>query len=105
MEIELIEKKDQPLLSRIEVRFKIKHPNESTPKRDEIRGVLAEQLTVKKGTIIIDSMKSDFGRSETIGFAKLYQSEDKAKAIERKHILVRNKLITKESKKKTAKKE
>jgi ribosomal protein S24E len=35
MEIELMEKKDHPLLSRIEVTFKVKHPNETTPKRYE----------------------------------------------------------------------
>lgn len=105
MEIELLEKKDQPLLSRTDVSFRIIHPNESTPKRNDVRDGLAEQIDVKKGCIVIDNMKAVFGKSETIGFAKVYSTEKDAKAIERKHILIRNKLAVAETEKKEAKKE
>ena len=105
MEIELLEKKDHPLLSRVEITFKIKHPNESTPKRGEIREVLAEQMNVKKGCVIIDNMKAEFGRTETIGFAKIYSSDKDAKEYEREHILVRNKLTSAKKEKTEPKKE
>jgi ribosomal protein S24E len=45
-------------------------------------------------------MKAVFGKPETICFAKVYKSDADAKAIERKHILVRNKLATAEPKEK-----
>ena len=105
MEIELLEKKEQPLLARIDVSFRIKHPNESTPKRSDVREELAGQLNVKKGNVIIDNMKADFGKSETMGYAKIYKSEKEAKSLERKHILVRNKLISGKSKKEESKPE
>ena len=105
MELEVSEKKEQPLLARIEVSFRVKHPNESTPKREEVRAELAEKMNVTKGCIVIDNMKADFGKSETAGLAKIYKTENDAKTIERKHILVRNKLISKESKKSDSKKD
>jgi ribosomal protein S24E len=95
MEIELLEKKDQELLSRVDISFRIKHPNESTPKREEVRDELASQMNVKKGRIIIDHMEADFGKAETSGFAKIYKTEEDAKKIDRDHILVRNKLKAK----------
>ena len=94
MEIELIDKKDQPLLSRMDVTFRITHPHEHTPKRGDVREELASQLNVKKVNVIIDNMKAVFGKSETVGFAKIYKSDKEAKAIERNHILIRNKLMT-----------
>jgi ribosomal protein S24E len=92
MELEVIERKDSPLLSRVEVSFRVTHPKESTPKRSDIREELAIQLNVKKNCVVIDNMKAVFGKSETIGFAKIYSSDKLAKDIERKHILIRNKL-------------
>jgi ribosomal protein S24E len=103
MEIELLEKKDHPLLSRIEVSFKIMHPNESTPKRSDVRDGLAEHLNVKKGCVVIDNMKAVFGKSETLGFAKIYSNEKDAKDIEHKHILIRNSLATADKEKKEKK--
>jgi small subunit ribosomal protein S24e len=105
MEIELIEKKDQPLLSRLDVTFRITHPNERTPRRSDVREELASQLNVKKGNVIVDNMKAVFGKSETMGFAKIYKSEKEAKAIEREHILIRNKLISGKASKGEEKKE
>ena len=114
MEIEMLDKKDQPLFSRVDITFKITHPKERTPKRDVVREELATQLNVKKNSVIIDNMKAVFGKTETIGFAKIYKSETEAKAYEREHILVRNKLISgkvgagkekKEEKKEESKKE
>ncbi|MCK5560561.1 MAG: 30S ribosomal protein S24e [Thermoplasmata archaeon] len=105
MEIELLEKKDQPLLSRLDVTFRITHPNERTPRRSDVREELASQLSVNKGNVIIDNMKAVFGKSETMGFAKIYQSEKEAKEIEREHILVRNKLISGKSEKGAEKKD
>ena len=99
MEIEIIEKKESPLLSRIEVSFRIKHPKESTPKRNEIRDELATQINVKKNCVVIDNMKPVFGKAETIGFAKIYSSDKEAKELERTHILKRNKFEIGESKK------
>jgi len=38
----------------------------------------------------VDSLKTEFGKRETIGYAKIYETEERAKQIERAHIIERN---------------
>ena len=90
MEIDIESKKNNPLLNRTEVQFTVKHEGSSTPNREIIRNELADKLNAKKENIIINGFKSNFGKSETIGYAKVYSSINKAKDIERGHILKRN---------------
>ncbi|MDY6930485.1 MAG: 30S ribosomal protein S24e, partial [Halobacteriota archaeon] len=40
--------------------------------------------------LVIDNMKSEFGKRETVGYAKVYESEEREKAVESSHILLRN---------------
>jgi small subunit ribosomal protein S24e len=102
MEIEIIEKQEQKLLKRTEIKYRALHPKESTPNRDAVRDELAKLLKAKKGNIVIDHQESQFGKSETIGYAKIYENAETVKDIERKHILKRNKLLETSEKKKTA---
>jgi len=98
MEIEIQSKSNNPLLNRTEVHFIIRHEGESTPKREFIRGELAEKLNVKKENIMINYMKSSFGITETLGYAKVYKSLKEAKDGEREYILKRNNVVAKEKK-------
>lgn len=97
MEIKIVEQRPNPLLKRTEYRFEIGHAAQSTPSRESIRSELAKDLHVPKDRIVIERMHSKFGTPKTIGEAMVYTSPDDAKAIEREHVLVRNKLIEKES--------
>lgn len=98
MQIEIIDKKENKLLGREEVSFKTIHEKEPTPKRDIIREKLAEMLNTKKENVVIDFLKSEFGKNSTFGYAKVYNSIEDAKKLEREHILVRNKLAEKKIK-------
>jgi len=98
MEIEIQSKTNNPLLDRTEVHFIIHHEGESTPKRELIRGELAEKLNVKKENIMINYMKSSFGTTDTLGYAKVYKSLKEVKAGEREYILIRNNVLVKEKK-------
>src|SRR2546426_5414513 len=102
MQLEVLKKSDNPLLKRVEVTFKAIHKAEPTPTRDALRAFLAKELNATKDIVVIDSQASTFGRYETLGEAKVYKSKEQALAVERKHILVRNKLIEPEVKKKEA---
>src|SRR5919204_412950 len=93
MQLEVLGRKENPLLKRTEVRFKAIHKAEPTPTRDALRAFLAKELKATKDIVVIDSQASTFGRYETHGYAKVYKSKEEALAVERKHILVRNKLI------------
>lgn len=92
MEIEIVEKKENKLLERIEVTFKASHADEGTPQREAVREKLSSLLKAPKERVIVDSMDSEFGRMETVGYAKVYATKDAAMKYEREHILVRNKL-------------
>ncbi len=100
MELQIVAKKENPLLQRTEVTFKAVHKAEATPTRDALRTELAKQLKATKEHVILDGMASSFGRFETVGYAKVYQSKEEALAVERSHILVRNKLKEAEVKEK-----
>lgn len=92
MEIEIVEKKENGLLERVEVTFKASHEKEGTPQREAVRDKLSALLKAPKDQVIVDTMTSEFGRMETVGYAKVYKSKDAAMKYEREHILVRNKL-------------
>lgn len=99
MEIDIQSKTNNPLLKRTEVHFILQHDEEGTPKRELVRSELAEKLKVKKENIMINYMKASFGKTETLGYARIYKSVDEAKARERDYILIRNKVIAAEKKK------
>jgi small subunit ribosomal protein S24e len=102
MQLEVLQRKENPLLKRVEVTFKATHKAEPTPTRDALRAFLAKELKATKDIVVIDYQASTFGRYETIGAAKVYKTKEEALAVERKHILVRNKLIEPEVKKEAA---
>lgn len=101
MKVEIENRKENILQERMELHFRVDHQGEPTPSRDVIKSKLAELLNVQKERVIIASTGTEFGKSETRGYAKVYDSVDAAKKHESKHVLVRNKLIQKEEKKKT----
>ena len=95
MELKILEKKDNPLLHRVEVKFEVSHPKSKTPSRDEVRNLLAANLNADKNRVILDNMHTPFGSTITTGFAKIYDDVENAKKIEPDYILIRNKLIEK----------
>ncbi len=102
MELETISSQDNPLLDRVEIHFRVQHPEERTPRRGDIRTALVELMDAAKERIIVDHMRSEFGKSETVGYAKVYKKQEIAQRVEREHILRRNHLkkIGKPTKKK-----
>ena len=89
MEIKVIEKRTNPLLKRREIRFKVSHEG-ATPSREEVKNKLAAMLNAKKELVIIERMRSEYGKRETHGYAKIYKSEKGAREIERAYIIQRN---------------
>jgi len=89
MDIQIIEEKNNPLLNRREVRFKVANDG-PTPTRKGIVEKLAATMNSKPGKVIVDYLDSEFGKQETIGYAKIYETEERAKEVERQHIIQRN---------------
>jgi len=109
MEIEIVRERDNKLLRRKEILFKVKHGSSGevgsegsssqehtrgvgsgTPSRKEVREALVRKFGCRPQVLVIDWMKPAFGRTEALGYAKIYESEARMREIERKHILRRN---------------
>lgn len=99
-DIEIILKRENVLLKRTEVTFRLTHPKEKTPQRDAIRDKIAAHVGGKKEGIIIDNVRSRFGAAVSVGYAKIYESADAAKKMEPQFLLKRHGLA--EEKKKAA---
>src|SRR2546427_541457 len=84
MQLEVIQRRENPLLKRTEVSFKAIHKAEPTPTRDALRAFLAKELKATKDIVVIDSQASTFGRYETVGYAKGYKTKEEALAVEQK---------------------
>ena len=98
MEIEIVEKKDNPLLNRLEVTFVVSHPKSQTPKRNEVKDILAGSLGVKKEVVIIDNMEPTFGKPSTYGYAKIYKTVEDARKVEPIYIQKRNHIYVEKKK-------
>ena len=99
MELEIKENNDNPLLHRKEIQLVINHENDSTPKRNQVIRDLSEQLKAKKELIIIDHLKNKYGKTETIGYAKVYSNIEALKAIETEPSIARHANLSSETKK------
>src|SRR4030043_284921 len=102
MEIEIVSKKENELLDRTGVTCEASPPREGPPQREAVREKLASMLKAAKERVIVDSMDSEFGKMETVGYAKVYKTKESAMKFEREYVLVRNKLKEKVKKEKKA---
>lgn len=98
MELEIEGKRENHLLNRVEVDFKVAHAASPTPKRDQVREELAKELKVTKDRVVIDHMESSFGRGVTSGYAKVYKTKEDVLKLESEYVLVRNGLAQKKAK-------
>jgi len=80
-------------LHRRELKLKIYH-NAATPSRAEVKKIVALKFNVDPDLVVVDNMKSEFGKGETKAYIKVYESADAAKLVERAHILKRNMMET-----------
>ena len=89
MDIQIIKSKDNPILKRREIEFKVIF-DESTPSRKSVVERLAATENSKVGLVYVDSLKTEFGKRESLGYAKIYETAERAKEIERPPIIERN---------------
>ena len=97
----MTQKRENGLLDRTEVYFTVAHPTSGTPNRADLRKALSGALNAK-GIIVLDWARSEFGRTTTRGYAKVYKSKEHAMALEPLPILIRNGLAQKAAKKEEA---
>lgn len=89
MKVEIVEKAENPLLERTEIKFKVDHAGGPTPKRLEVRAQLAALLGVTEELLVIDKLASTHGRQIVSGIARTYSSREQLEQLEPKHLLKR----------------
>ena len=92
MEIEIIERKENKLLHREEVTFRITHTEAATPSRETVAAKLAAIVNSDKDKTILKKIEGEFGLNTSLGLANIYESTEYTD-IEPEHILKRNSLI------------
>ena len=91
MQVKIISKKENPLLKRKEVQFKIEHgPNGKTPARLDVKRSVAAELQVNEQLVFVKRMKTMTGTTTAVGFANAYETSEQAKIIEPEYIIKRN---------------
>ena len=88
MDFEITSDKRNELLSRREVRFTLRYDG-ATPSRMQIIGKVCALLNVKEQQVVLDSLKSSFGRMELNGEARIYENEESRTKTERAHLMAR----------------
>ncbi len=89
MELRVLERRENPLMEREEVRFEVLHAGEPTPSREALRPQLASQLGADGGMLVIWRLRTHQGSSRTRGLAHLYRSEEALRRFAPKHLLRR----------------
>ena len=91
MEIKVTTAKENPLLKRKEVQFRIEHgPQSKTPGRLEVKKALAMELKLGEELVFIRDMRTLTGTGTAVGHANVYETTAQAQLVEPEYIVKRN---------------
>ena len=90
LEIEILEEKKNPLINRMELKFRIEHFGKGTPNRLEIKKKISALKSSNDKLTIIKKIKTHFGNTSAIGKAYIYENAKDLQFHEPFHIQVRN---------------
>ena len=88
--VEVIGKKRNDLLDRLEIDVVIHHMKEGTPSRLKLREIIASQLKVPVDCVIVRRILSEYGLSTSKARIHVYSSKERALSIEPEYIIKRN---------------
>lgn len=91
MDIKIIERKENPLLNRVEIEFECEYPEEGTPKILDVKHKLVALEDSSNDLLVVDTMKPSYGVSTAVGLAKIYDSVEKLTEIEPASVISKNK--------------
>jgi len=91
MEVKIVLSKNNPLLKRKEVQFRVEHgPQSKTPARLDVRKALAAELKLSEELIFVREMRTLTGTGTAVGHANVYQTNAQGKLVEPEYIVKRN---------------
>jgi len=90
MEVKLVSTKENPLLKRKEVDFRVEQDIAKTPERLEVKKAIAAKLKINEEMVFVKKMQTMTGTHTTVGNATVYETIEQAKFIEPEYIRKRN---------------
>ena len=91
MEVKIVSAKENPLLKRKEVNFRVEHgPKGKTPPRLEVKKALAAELKISEELVFVEKMQTMTGTNTAVGVANAYETAEQAKLVEPEYIRKRN---------------
>ncbi|MCK8518746.1 30S ribosomal protein S24e [Methanoculleus sp. 7T] len=88
MEFEITRDMRNEVLNRRELAFTLTFDG-PTPSRKSIQEKLAAMLNKNESLLVLDSLKTRFGKMEVTGHARIYDDEESKKSTERGYLLKR----------------
>ena len=77
--MEVIERKENPLLDRVEIRFRWEHTNSPTPSLKEMVAAAAKaEPGAKEDLVFVKEVNTRFGRPQTTGLVLVYGTAESA---------------------------
>ena len=85
--MEVLERRENTLLERVEIDFRVNHDGQATPSRETLIDLLVKvEPGCKKEFVIVKRVNSRFGKALTTGVAHIYNS-DPGMQVEAKYLL------------------
>ena len=88
--MEIVSERENRLVGRKEVVLVVDHMGAGTPKRSELREVLAKKYSVPVENVFITRILSEYGMGRSRVWARIYESKERAREIEPEHVLRRH---------------
>ena len=97
-ELKIENEKENKLLHRKELQYRINFKNEPTPSREKIKELIAKNSGANKELVVVDKNLQETGLNEVKGYSKIYKDKESAMLYEPDYELLRNGLKNKEGK-------
>jgi len=91
LEVYVEKERHNPLLRRREVYCRLSFEGK-TPSRKEVRGKIAGLMNAEPERVVVDYIKTEFGKTEAKCYVKIYDTVEDLQKIEEEHIIERNKV-------------
>ena len=85
MNLEIIEKKEQKLLSRLEINAKISFSGGATPSNDDVKAEISKAVGKDAKLVVIKNIYTKYGDASADVLAYVYDDEKKLDELEKTH--------------------
>ncbi len=83
LELNITDKKEEKLLSRLKVEGKIMFEGSATPSNDQVRELIAKNLGKDAKLVVVKNIYTKYGAASADVFAYVYDNENKLKELEK----------------------